>query len=268
LHLTRRRASGAMDPTAFDRYRRDTLLLLDAVRAALLSSGSGSADKRVGALLARENSLRRQVLATVYAFPPEADESLARFFRTRQIDRTRIDLELEAARLRVTAPRETSVVPVNSEVRLSRLRARLAAMASARPLAAPLTGSEAGIAVAALLGAVAPDAETNASSTNRCTFCHYLTPQGDQLAPVRAVGESLMPAARFTHEKHLSAGAENCETCHTNVRKSQKAAEVNLPSIASCRTCHAAGRQAARASGCEACHTYHVPSSRALMWRP
>ena len=268
LRLSRRKAAGAMDPTAFDRHRQQILVLLDSVRSSLLSQAPGAADPRVSALLARENSLRRLVLATPYSLAPEAANALARFFRTREADRTRIDLELEQAALRVTPPRETSATPADAEDRLPKLRARLAALASARPLGAPLAAADARLAVAALLGTAATDPESNVLRKNRCTMCHDLTAEGDQLAPLRAVGESLMPSARFTHEKHVSGGAENCETCHTNIRKSSLAAEVNLPDIASCRTCHAPGRQAARVSGCESCHTYHVPSARALRWRP
>jgi hypothetical protein len=267
LRLSRRRAAGAIDATAFDQHRQQVLMLLDAVRSSL-SQSAGVSDPRVSALLARENSLRRLVLASSYSLPPEAANSLDRFFRARQVDRTRIDLELEAAQLRVPPPGETAPIPADLEDRLPKLRARLAALGSARPLAAPLTTADAQRAVAALLGKAATDPETNALAKNRCTMCHDLTPEGDQLAPLRAVGESLMPSARFTHEKHVSGGAENCESCHTNIRKSSMATDVNLPDIASCRTCHAPGRQAARVSGCESCHTYHVPSSRALRWRP
>jgi len=266
--LAQHKAAGGIDPTAFDQHREQMLLLLDAVRAALMQQGRAGTDPRVSALLAREDSLRRLVLATSYSVPPDLSAALARFVRSRQADRARVDLELEAAGLRVPAPREKHLVPDGLDVRLAQLRRHLAAAASARPLASPISAADARAAIGALLGTVASDAEVNASRKNRCTMCHELTPEGDQLAPIRSVGESLLPSARFTHVPHVSAGAGNCETCHHGIRTSASARDVNLPGIDLCRTCHAPGRQAAQTSGCESCHTYHVPSFGALRWQP
>jgi hypothetical protein len=217
-------------------------------------------------LLAREESLRRLVLATVYSAPAESLGALTRFLRDRQSERTRVDLELERADLRVAAPKERDIAPPWFEDRLASLRGRLAAVGRARPLAADLPPADARAAIAALLGVPAPDAAANAAAKNKCTMCHELSSDGTQLAPVRAAGETLMPAARFTHTPHVSAAADNCETCHTSIRSSEFARDVNLPGVKLCATCHAPGRQAARASGCESCHSYHVPTVRALRW--
>ncbi|HJR61911.1 MAG TPA: cytochrome c3 family protein [Vicinamibacterales bacterium] len=266
--LAQHKAAGGIDPTAFDQHREQMLLLLDAVRDSLVRQARAGADPRVSALLAREDSLRRLVLATSYSLPPDLSASLGRFFRARQAERARVDLELEAAELRVRAPREKHGVPAGLADRLAQLQNHLAAAGSAPQPPSSLSAPDARAAITALLGTVAPDAEANALSKNRCTLCHELTPEGDQLAPVRSVGESLLPSARFTHVPHVSSGAENCETCHSGIRTSAAARDVNLPGVDFCRTCHAPGRQAARASGCESCHSYHVPSFSALRWRP
>jgi hypothetical protein len=261
-------AAGGIDPTAFDLHRQQILMLLDAVRAALARQASAGTDPRVTALLAREDSLRRLVLATAYSVPPDMGTALRRFFQARQAERARVDLELEAAGLRGPAPAEKRRPTTRVADRLSQLRVHLSAVASAPPPPASLSGADARAAIAALLGAPSSDAQTNAFRKNRCTLCHELTAEGDQLAPVRAVGESLMPGARFTHVPHVAAGSMNCESCHTGIRASAAATDVNLPGVELCRTCHAPGRQAAQTSGCESCHTYHVPSFSALRWRP
>jgi hypothetical protein len=266
VRLSRRKGAGAMDPTAFDQHRQQTLALLDEIRVAL-APAARDGDPEASALLAREDNLRRLVLASSYSMTPETAAALREFFSVRQIARTRIDLELQGAQLRVGGASEGAPARARSIRRLARLRDRLAALGTAQPLPAPVSAADAAAAVAALLGKPGTDPETNAQRKNRCTMCHELSAQGDQLAPLRAVGESLLPRARFTHKNHVFASADNCETCHTKIRSSSIASDVNLPNLASCRTCHAPGRQAARASGCETCHTYHVPSMRALRSR-
>ena len=67
---------------------------------------------------------------------------------------------------------------------------------------------------------------------------------------------------------HITADAGNCETCHTAIAGSTGARDLNLPDVASCAVCHAPGKSAARASSCQSCHRYHVPSSSALTWMP
>jgi hypothetical protein len=72
--------------------------------------------------------------------------------------------------------------------------------------------------------------------------------------------------AEFSHRKHLSS-TKGCAECH-DVSQSKATADVLLPSIAQCRTCH--GASATNAAGrtgdsCTQCHSYHDPIHSDLM---
>lgn len=61
--------------------------------------------------------------------------------------------------------------------------------------------------------------------------------------------------ARFDHGAH---GEISCESCHEKVRKSTETRDVLLPSIKSCRECHAGeNRSGFVTSDCVQCHAYH-----------
>ena len=263
--LAARKAAREVDPTAFDQHRQRTLLLLAEVRRALDELATAG-DPRAAALQARAASLRNLVLATGYSLTQDESAALDRFFRVRHADRARIDLELATAGLRVGQAAGTAAAR-ETEDRFPQLSARLDSYAT-DPRASQASMSDARAAITALLGRVETDPAANTARKSRCTMCHDLTAAGDQLAPIRAAGESLMPSARFTHEHHVTDAQPNGETCHTNIRTSERASDVNLPNVASCRSCHAPEQKAQRATGCEACHTYHVPRSRALLWQP
>ena len=59
----------------------------------------------------------------------------------------------------------------------------------------------------------------------------------------------------FDHRPHAT---ESCSTCH-QADKSQSAADLLLPDLASCRTCHGGERtRKPVASSCAMCHDYHM----------
>jgi len=101
-----------------------------------------------------------------------------------------------------------------------------------------------------------------------CKQCHTLNfsqavaPAPNNPAPLPAVAPSnvttrYMPDAKFDHSQHRLV---SCESCHAATRTSQQNADILLPGIATCRTCHNAGTQSAE-SRCFECHTYHGPAS-------
>ena len=77
--------------------------------------------------------------------------------------------------------------------------------------------------------------------------------------------QHFLPRAQFDHGAHMTAGM-TCEQCHA-ARKSQSATDVLMPSIDTCRTCHAGEHAYAKTpSPCISCHTFHAldPSAPAL----
>jgi hypothetical protein len=94
-----------------------------------------------------------------------------------------------------------------------------------------------------------------------CKQCHTLIL--DEADPLPKIAPSnitarYMPRANFDHSQH---GLADCVTCHVNAPTSQQSSDVLLPGIATCRTCHRAGAEAAE-SRCFECHTYHDPALR------
>jgi hypothetical protein len=94
-----------------------------------------------------------------------------------------------------------------------------------------------------------------------CKQCHTLlagegTPL-PKIAPANITAR-YMPHANFDHSQH---GLIDCAGCHAAATNSQQSSDVLLPGIATCRTCHHAGAEAAE-SRCFECHTYHDPSRR------
>jgi hypothetical protein len=67
-----------------------------------------------------------------------------------------------------------------------------------------------------------------------------------------------MPHAKFDHSQH---GLMSCESCHAAALNSQLSSDLLLPGIATCRSCHHPGTEAAE-SRCFECHTYHDPAQR------
>jgi hypothetical protein len=103
-------------------------------------------------------------------------------------------------------------------------------------------------------------------SDKGCALCHtYDRPPQTVPFAERAslrvlpagVPETWLPRARFGHATH---GQIACQTCHKRAEASKSAADVLLPSFATCRSCHsdAAGpdRGGVRHE-CVDCHNYH-----------
>jgi hypothetical protein len=67
-----------------------------------------------------------------------------------------------------------------------------------------------------------------------------------------------MPQAKFDHEAH---GGFTCASCHEKALHSSDFADLLLPGIKTCQTCHAPGPDHAEPR-CFECHTYHDWSKR------
>jgi hypothetical protein len=89
-----------------------------------------------------------------------------------------------------------------------------------------------------------------------CKQCHQITiTEGQPLPKVAASNYTLhwLPRARFDHDAHRGFA---CASCHPKAITSQDSAEVLLPQLATCQTCHAPGPNHAE-SRCFECHAYH-----------
>lgn len=95
-----------------------------------------------------------------------------------------------------------------------------------------------------------------------CKQCHALTfgLRQDTLPIVEPARTTVrwMPHAKFSHDAHRGF---SCVSCHEKVMKSTETADLLVPGIATCRTCHARGADHAD-SQCSECHTYHDWSKR------
>ena len=65
-----------------------------------------------------------------------------------------------------------------------------------------------------------------------------------------------LPNSVFSHYSHLSI---DCKSCHTKAIASQETADVLVPSIKTCQSCHNGSPTEAGSSenGCFLCHQYH-----------
>ena len=92
-----------------------------------------------------------------------------------------------------------------------------------------------------------------------CKQCHTVV-FGETAALPRIAPSNItaryMPHAKFDHSQH---GLVDCASCHAAALTSQQNSDVLLPGIATCRTCHKPGAEAAE-SRCFECHTYHDPA--------
>ena len=95
-----------------------------------------------------------------------------------------------------------------------------------------------------------------------CGTCHTVRPTGIgegatawRLSPVRIPHEWL-PQSHFSHARH---DTQACADCHAGASKSDTSADVLLPGIATCRTCHGSGDadEGKLASTCVNCHQFH-----------
>jgi hypothetical protein len=101
-----------------------------------------------------------------------------------------------------------------------------------------------------------------------CVTCHTVNPTGDAavpyaIAPVAGV-QHWMPDSHFEHSAHAAVG---CAECHP-VSRVHDADVIAMPTIETCRTCHAGNKPVAGkvTSGCALCHDYHMhPDSKTTL---
>lgn len=90
-----------------------------------------------------------------------------------------------------------------------------------------------------------------------CGTCHEVDRSAAefQIKPV-LIQTAYLPMSRFNHAKHTTVG---CESCH-DARQSVASADVMIPGIENCRTCHGGeGAWAKVRSTCISCHDFHRP---------
>ena len=94
-----------------------------------------------------------------------------------------------------------------------------------------------------------------------CRTCHAVLKQDGAdgkpewtVAKIRA-NNTWMPHARFDHKSHAQA---KCADCH-DVAKSKRSADVAMPTLESCRECHAGSKPSETkvTSNCLLCHGFH-----------
>lgn len=95
-----------------------------------------------------------------------------------------------------------------------------------------------------------------------CTYCHATeTRDGETRIADPQVKRRWYTKANFDHRRHLSAGyslgdskpERECRHCHASVLKSDEAADVSVPGIDNCRSCHGEGVR----DDCATCHSFH-----------
>jgi hypothetical protein len=96
-----------------------------------------------------------------------------------------------------------------------------------------------------------------------CVECHTLNFGGNRVesigaAPLPSVPEAAIPSRWMKHSffNHTSHQMLICAECHTRAAVSEKASDVMIPGIDTCRECHHSGSDAAE-SRCFECHLYH-----------
>ena len=93
-----------------------------------------------------------------------------------------------------------------------------------------------------------------------CAYCHEVTPRGDATPVITPpqTPDRWMLHAKFDHSKHT---AMSCTDCHA-ATKSTATADVIMPSVKSCATCHSP--KGGVSNTCITCHGYHNPKPPAL----
>ena len=92
-----------------------------------------------------------------------------------------------------------------------------------------------------------------------CKECHDVDSAPGAALPTIAPSQITrvwLPKSKFSHAPHRSF---SCESCHERVTDSVQTAEVLVPSISTCQTCHNGDPQnGARSDNrCSECHEYH-----------
>lgn len=141
---------------------------------------------------------------------------------------------------------DLSVAPASSRALVSG-RQRPGIYSGGGPYSARFTPATSGIGLPAVA----------LSRDGICGECHTATASGGRFSvlPVTQVTR-FMPHGWFSHRAHRQ---EKCTTCHAADR-SRTSADLLLPDIQTCRTCHRGedARGAKVPSGCAMCHSYHL----------
>jgi hypothetical protein len=95
-----------------------------------------------------------------------------------------------------------------------------------------------------------------------CRECHVISMEGGPLPKIEkpAIPARWLDHALFSHKAHRMLA---CTACHADASKSRETADVLLPGIGVCRSCHRGGDgPASEAVGaaparCSLCHLYH-----------
>lgn len=224
----------ADSPADFESRRRMLLRLVDVIDARI---GANDRD--------RINRLRRQILALKPGGQGVEDMAKARRQRQRQLERLVIEADIESSPLdRLDQPTQDAAMDRGE---LARLLAHLRAQRDELERG-PRTTSAADDTERAA------QSRTLVSLLTPCRKCHEMDAASTRLQPVR-VAQPVLPRSVFNHAPHTIQA--RCESCHAGVRTSKAAADVNVPSIDSCRTCH--NRSQVR-DDCATCHRFHPAS--------
>jgi hypothetical protein len=98
-----------------------------------------------------------------------------------------------------------------------------------------------------------------------CLTCHQIAPRpdaNDWLVNPVVYTHQWLPKSRFSHVQHKNAA---CESCH-DAAKSKDSADILIPDIDSCRTCHVGTKPSANKvqGSCDSCHGFHAPVQHAV----
>ena len=193
----------AVDPTAFDQHRQQTLLLLAEVAQIARASRLPRGTARGGASGPGRKPAEPDSGDTVFADAQRVGRARP-LLRLRQADRASESMSSSRRRGCASARRRgtggcaesrgsaargyaAGWNPSPSGRRRHRCRSVTHARRSPR-----------------LLGRVETDPAANTGRKSRCTMCHDLTASRRSARSDSRRGESLMPSARFTHEHHVT----------------------------------------------------------------
>lgn len=91
-----------------------------------------------------------------------------------------------------------------------------------------------------------------------CKLCHVMLNEDAALPTVAksSIPARWLPHADFSHNSHRML---TCVACHTRTPESRQTADILVPGIASCRSCHQdrGPRHDAASARCSECHSYH-----------
>jgi hypothetical protein len=183
-------------------------------------------------LTARATELRRQLLERATA--PDGDGSSRLRDRQRLRERLRLEIELRSAG---EAETRSATPPPSDRVRLEEAAARLKRQLDDEDM--PAAHIDSRLAANSLDALVVP-----------CLKCHERSGSGS-LAAVEAPPVAFLQST-FNHAPHVLHA--DCLGCHRTIRDSHTARDVNIPGVATCRSCHAPARGR---EDCVTCHRYH-----------